>query len=161
MRNSVFSAAFLLLTATALPGTFSPVVAQAPTIENAPQQDSLTDIRRVSEVPPSFRGGQQGFVKFIGKNLQYPPAAREKKTSGTVKVDFIVHEDGSCSNFKVVQSLGKEFDAEALRVLRLMPTWMPGKNKGKPAKVLVSVPVYFSMNTSLEIQKNPNKNKYR
>lgn len=158
MRNLVLIATiFLLIAAT----QFYSAVAQTPTVENAPKQDSLSEIRRVSEVPPTFRGGQQGFVRFIGKNLKYPDAAREKKTSGTVKVDFIVHEDGSYSNFKVVQSLGKEFDAEALRVLKLMPTWQPGKNKGKPTKVLVSVPVYFSMNTSLEIQKNPNKNKYR
>src|SRR5687767_14341884 len=114
--------AFLLLSAVALKA------AVLPSCLPATLAPADTSVRTAAEVMPSFRGGQQGFVRFIAKQLQYPDEARAKKVEGTVKVQFVVDEKGFCSGFKVVQGLGSGCDEEALRVLGLMPTWMPGRH---------------------------------
>ena len=83
--------------------------------------------------------------KFINSNLVYPKAAKEKNISGKVNVRFSVDTDGSISGVSVVKGINPELDAEAIRVIKLLPAWKPGKLEGKPVKVWYSMPVTFTL----------------
>lgn len=95
------------------------------------------------EIKPTYPGGEQALLQFLAKSIKYPPKSVEKKEQGKVKVTFIVEKDGSLSNFKVTTSVSPALDAEALRVLKLMSKWTPGKDKGKTVRVQMTVPVTF------------------
>ena len=95
--------------------------------------------------PPVFNGGESALFKFIQAGLVYPKEAKEKGVSGTVVIKFCITETGSVENVNIGESLDPLLDAEALRVLRLMPAWQPGKLKGVPVKVFYNVPVKFSL----------------
>ena len=97
----------------------------------------------VVEEMPEFPGGMQALLNFLQENVQYPEAAKQAGLSGRVTTSFIVGEDGVCRDFKVLRSVSPELDAEALRVLGLMPKWNPGKQDGKPVPVRYTVPVVF------------------
>ncbi len=89
---------------------------------------------------PQFVGS---LPEYLGKNLQYPPAAKESGLIGTVVIQFVVNEDGSISNAKVVRSIGGGCDEEALRIISAMPKWKPGKQNGIAVKVLFSQSIKF------------------
>ncbi|MBC8147030.1 MAG: energy transducer TonB [Bacteroidetes bacterium] len=97
----------------------------------------------VVEEMPSFPGGQGEMVKFLGKHIVYPTLAREIGLSGTVFLEFIVEKDGSISNIKVLRPIGGGCEEEAIRVVNLMPKWNPGKQRKKPVRVKLSLPVNF------------------
>ena len=90
-----------------------------------------------------YPGGYYAFERFVGKNLVYPYWIAKLGIEGVVGISFIVNEDGSLSDFKVVTSVDPRLDAEALRVARLMPNWKPAKFYGKPVKTLNSVSFPF------------------
>lgn len=119
------------------------------TVEPEPPQ--LTDMYdnplnfRVVEELPEFPGGASEFVRFLTENLKYPATAQRRKVQGKVITQFIVNEDGTISDLKVAKSLSAECDREAMRVLRLMPQWKPGVDKGKPCRTMVCVPIVFKM----------------
>lgn len=100
---------------------------------------------RVVEKLPEFPGGMVEFMKWITKNLRYPPAAQRQKIQGQVKVAFIIGKDGTVSELKVVKSADPLLDSEALRVLRMMPKWKPGQDKGKPCMTYFCIPVNFKI----------------
>lgn len=95
------------------------------------------------DVQPEYPGGQEAMVKFILENLKYPKEAIEKNVQGKVIVNFIVWETGSVGDVKVVQGIGSGCDEEAVRVVKLMPKWTPGKNGGKPVAVNFYLPFNF------------------
>ena len=103
--------------------------------------DSISSV--VVEASPSFPGGQDSLTAFLKKNIVYPVAAKTKGISGTVYVSFTVEKDGSISNVKIQKSADTELDAEAMRVVRMMPKWIPGSKDGKPEKMQVNLPVKF------------------
>jgi len=82
---------------------------------------------------------------YLGKHIQYPEIARETGTAGKVSIRFVVNEDGSVSDAKVVRGIGAGCEEEALRVVKKMPKWKPGKHNGKAMKVYMTLPVTFSL----------------
>lgn len=102
---------------------------------------------------PDFPGGLDGLRDFCSKNMHYPEKALTDNKSGIVHVGFIVEKDGTLRKTRVVKSAGIELDEEALRVVKIMPNWEPGKLKGK------KVPVYFVLPLSFEIS-NETKSQY-
>ena len=100
----------------------------------------------VVEVMPQFPGGQIAMLKYIMENIKYPKQIMEEGIQGRVTVSFIVEKDGSISNVKPVLSVHPLLDKEAVRVVKSMPKWTPGKQKGKPVRVQFNVPVMFKLN---------------
>ena len=94
---------------------------------------------------PEFPGGEQAMMDFVSKNVQYPKEAMEKGISGRVMVGFIVEKDGSIGDVKVVKGIGGGCDEEAVRVVKAMPKWKPGKEKGKPVRVSYMMPIFFKL----------------
>ena len=93
-----------------------------------------------AEVMPEYPGGDQAMMDFVAKNVQYPQEARDKEISGRVLVSFIVEKDGSIADVKVVKGIGGGCDEEAVRVVKAMPKWKPGKDKGKSVRVSYMMP---------------------
>ena len=98
-----------------------------------------------AEVMPEYPGGDQAMMDFVAKNVQYPQEARDKEISGRVLVSFIVEKDGSITEVKVVKGIGGGCDEEAVRVVKAMPKWKPGKDKGKPVRVSYMMPFTFKL----------------
>ena len=94
---------------------------------------------------PEFPGGEQAMMDFVAKNVQYPKEAMEKEISGRVLVGFIVEKDGSISEMEIVKGIGGGCDEEAVRVVKAMPKWKPGKQKGKPVRVHFMLPLTFKL----------------
>ena len=92
---------------------------------------------------PQFPGGEEKLLKFISKNIIYPEKAKNEKIEGRVFCKFIVNRDGSVSDIKVVRSLDASCDAEAIRVLKLLPKFIPGKQNGRNVRVWYSLPIAF------------------
>ena len=100
---------------------------------------------RLVEDLPQYPGGAVELMKWLTKNLRYPKIAEMRKTQGKVIAHFYVEKDGSITGLKVVQSLSRECDKEALRVLGMMPNWQPGVQNGKPCRTKVSIPIVFKL----------------
>jgi len=96
----------------------------------------------VSEMP-TFPGGNDALVRFIRDNLTYPRADKEMGVQGTVPVRFVINEDGTLTDAKVIRSVSPGLDAEALRLVRSMPRWVPGKQNGEVVKVQFDLPIRF------------------
>jgi len=97
------------------------------------------------EQKPEFPGGEAAMYKWLGDNIVYPSAASEEGVQGRVVVEFVVGKDGSISNVKVVSPRHPALDKEALRVVKAMPNWLPGRNNGQPVKVTYTLPVTFKL----------------
>ncbi len=98
------------------------------------------------DVMPEYPGGTTALFDFISKSVKYPEAAKEKGIEGKVYVQFVIEKDGSLSSFTVLRGVSDELDAEAIRVLKMMPKWKPGMNDGKPVRVQYTIPFYFKLN---------------
>lgn len=114
-------------------------------IQSAVDTDSIENskIFGVVEEMPSFPGGMAALMKYIKDNLRYPEICREGAAMGRVNVVFIVNEDGSLSDVKVIRSIIPELDKEAIRVVKSMPKWNPAKQNGKAVKMKYVVSVNF------------------
>ena len=99
----------------------------------------------VVEEDPEFPGGMDSLKAFIERNLIYPQAARDNKIEGKVYVTFTVEADGSISNVKVLRDIGGGCGEEAVRVVKMMPKWKPGKQRGKPVRTQFNLPVTFKL----------------
>jgi protein TonB len=99
----------------------------------------------VVEQMPEYPGGDAARVKFLQSNLHFPEMARETGITGTVFITFVVGRDGRLSNFKVLRGIGGGCDEEAIRVLKLMPPWIPGKQGGKNVPVQFNLPIKFTL----------------
>lgn len=97
------------------------------------------------EVLPEFPDGARAFFGFLGRNISYPPAAKEKGMQGRVLITFVVEKDGSLSNIGVLRGIGDGCDEEAVRVMKLSPPWKPGYHNGIPVRMTYSVPVVFNL----------------
>jgi TonB family protein len=111
--------------------------------------DRETDVFTVVEQMPEFPGGVDAHMKYLAKNVKYPGKALDANTSGTVYIQFIVNADGSISDPTVIRGVsgpgGKECDDEALRVVKSMPNWTPGKQNGKNVRVKYILPIKFTL----------------
>lgn len=96
-----------------------------------------------AEEAPAFPGGNAALLKFLNNKLTYPAAALDRQLSGKVHVTFVVDTAGHLHDPRVVRGLGFGLDEEAIRLVRLMPWWTPGKIKGQPVWVQVTMPIQF------------------
>jgi protein TonB len=97
------------------------------------------------EQMPQFPGGDAELMKFIGSNLKYPTIAAENGIEGRVVIRFVVTKEGSVSDVQVVRSLDPSCDKEAVRVVKTMPKWVPGKQNGRNVPVYYTLPVLFRL----------------
>ena len=111
------------------------------------EQSTSEAIFQVVEEAPEFPGGMQACMVFLAKNIQYPVEAQKAGTEGRVIVQFVVGRDGSIRNPKVVRGVSPELDAEAIRVVSMMPKWNPGKQRGKAVAVNFTLPIMFRLST--------------
>jgi TonB family protein len=118
----------------------------------AEEQKAVTQEKPVSnevftvvETMPAYPGGQEAMSKFIMENIKYPEEAKKKNIQGTVFVTYIVETDGSVSNVKVLRGIGGGCDEEGVRVVSLMPKWIPGTQRGTPVKVQFNLPISFKL----------------
>ena len=100
---------------------------------------------QVVERLPEFPGGMVELMKWLTRTLKYPEFAKQHKQQGKVMVSFIINKDGTLSQPKIVQSVSAELDREALRVVRAMPAWKPGEDRGKPCRTLFCLPIVFKL----------------
>lgn len=99
----------------------------------------------VVEVMPQYPGGQIAMLKYIMENIKYPKQIMEEGIQGRVTVSFIVEKDGRVSNVRLLRSVQPSLDKEAIRVVKSMPKWTPGKQNGKPVRVRFNLPVMFKL----------------
>ena len=97
------------------------------------------------EQMPTFPGGQQELMSYLGKNIKYPTIAQENGTQGRVIIQFVVERDGSITDVRVARGVDPYLDKEAVRVVKSMPKWIPGKQNGKAVRVKFTVPVMFRL----------------
>lgn len=100
-------------------------------------------IHKFVDQMPEFPGGEFALYNFISKNIQYPDSALKNEKERTVRVLYIVEKDGSLSNVVVKRPVGYGFDEEAIRLVKSMPKWKPGKTMRKPVRVYYQIPVKF------------------
>ena len=100
----------------------------------------------VVENMPIFPGGDLGLMKYIQKHVKYPAIAKEYNITGKVYVSFIVDKSGSVTNVKIVRGVDKNLDAEAVRVVKSLPKYKPGKQRGKSVRVMFTIPINFTLN---------------
>jgi periplasmic protein TonB len=112
-----------------------------PALENS----SNDKVYKIVEEMPSYPGGDEARIKFLVDNFVYPTSAKEKGIQGTVYVTFIVGEDGAVSNVKVLRGIGGGCDEEAVRIMKMMPKWNPGKQDGKNVSVQYNLPIKFKL----------------
>ena len=123
-------------TASVAPGTQAEGGAAAP----AP---AAPTVYFTAEEMPAFPGGNAAMLAFLGRKTNYPAEALDHRVSGKVHVAFVVDADGRLRDPQVVRGLGYGLDEEALRLVRIMPWWTPGKINGQPVWVRVTLPIVF------------------
>jgi len=103
------------------------------------------EIFQIVEEMPSYPGGERALLEYVAKNIKYPQIARETGIQGRVFVGFVVEPDGSVSNVKILRGIGGGCDEEAMRVIKSLPKWKPGKQRGKAVRVSYQIPVVFKL----------------
>nr|MBC7613784.1 TonB family protein [Pseudopedobacter sp.] len=124
------------------------IVINAPKGDGPVNQEKTEDTNQIFtnvEVLPTFPGGLDAFGKFLGKNLRYPPIARDNGIQGRVFCNFVVEKDGSLTDIKVVRGIGGGADEEAVRVLKSSPKWNPGVQNGRNVRVSYTIPIFFQL----------------
>ena len=122
-----------------------PAPAYVPVIPEVEPEPIEEKIFTFVEEYPEFPGGDKALREFILNNLNYPEIARKSGITGTVYVQFVVEKDGSISDVKVVRGIGGGCDEEAVRVVKSMPKWKPGKQRGQPVRVYFTLPIEFKL----------------
>ena len=144
------------------------VVAYRPEVESAPQADEAkTEVQAPEEAAPQskkvyesveqmpeFPGGVEGLMRYLQQNVQYPPTAVQNDVQGRVIVQFIIDETGQVGDVKVVRSVSEEVDAEAVRVVKSLPKFEPGRQGGEPVSVWYTLPIAFKMQSAPEPSNN-------
>ena len=117
--------------------SFTTVVAQNKADDNSGK------VYEMIEVMPEYPGGQVALVKYLSKNIKYPPIYKKNKVNGRVLVSFVIDKNGKVTSAQIVKGLNEECDAEALRVISKMPDWIPGEKNGVKVAVQFGLPVNF------------------
>ena len=116
---------------------------EVPNFPFPPRQ--MEPVEEVPDEQAEFPGGQQELMTFLSQNMKYPSEAMEAGIQGRVLVGFVINKDGSVDEVKVVRSAHATLDAEAVRVVKAMPKWKPGKKDGKTVRVRYTLPLTFKM----------------
>jgi protein TonB len=114
-------------------------------IEEEEEEVEEEEIFMVVEDQPGFPGGERERMTYLVKNIKYPTMAKESGIQGTVFLSFVVEKDGSITGVRVLRGIGGGCDEEAIRVVKAMPKWKPGKQRGKPVRVQFSMPIKFTL----------------
>jgi len=113
-------------------------------IEEDPEEEDV--VFMVVESMPEFPGGQQALFEFLSENVKYPVIAQENGIQGRTVCQFTIERDGSVTDVEVVKSSGDEsLDKESVRVIKSMPLWKPGKQRGKPVRVKFTIPINYRL----------------
>jgi len=112
-------------------------------VDEAPED--APPMRFVEEMPEPI-GGMENMYAFIYANVKYPEVARNNNISGQVFIEFVVEKDGSISGVRVLAGVYPELDQEAMRVIKMLPKWKPGKQMGKPVRCFFQIPIRFTIN---------------
>jgi protein TonB len=115
-------------------------------VEEEEEEAEEAQIFTVVESMPGFPGGDEARIKYLNENINYPQMARESGIQGRVFVTFVVERDGSVTDVRVLRGIGGGCDEEAVRVIKNMPKWNPGKQRGKPVRVQFNMPILFKLN---------------
>jgi TonB family protein len=160
-KSALLKMVFIIPAAVALALLFSISVAdrvsaqsdkEVTKVENAQEPvkkvQKEEEIFTVVEVMPKFPGGDEARINYMVNNIKYPEDARKSGKSGTVFVTYVVEKDGSITDVQILRGFYKSCDEEALRVVKAMPNWEPGKQDGKPVRVKYNIPIYFKLDSS-------------
>lgn len=109
------------------------------------EEEVTNEIFTVVEDMPAFPGGETALLQYISKSVKYPVIAQENGIQGRVIVSFVIERDGHVADATVVRGVDPSLDKEALRVVKSMPKWTPGKQRGKPVRVKYTLPVTFRL----------------
>lgn len=120
-------------------------VPYVPPVVNEEEEIKEEQVFVVVESMPSFPGGQAELMKYLSANLKYPSAAKEIGISGRVFLTFVVEKDGSVTDIQILRGIGGGCDEEAIRVVKSMPKWIPGKQRSVPVRVRFNLPVKFTL----------------
>ena len=146
--------AMLIVVAIAIVGFTIPTLLKLATPEQKEVMTEVTTLSKLAEPEkvfdmveqmPTFPGGQQELMSYLGKNIKYPTIAQENGTQGRVIIQFVVERDGTITDVRVARGVDPYLDKEAVRVVQSMPKWIPGKQNGKAVRVKFTVPVMFRL----------------
>ena len=127
-----------------IPGTKATkdAVAESQSQKKEPEGNTVFE---VVENMPSFPGGTEGMMGYIAKNMKYPSASIKSGAQGRVILSMVIDKEGNVTQPRVVRSVSPELDAEAIRLVKAMPKWTPGKQRGVPVNVKYTVPIMFML----------------
>ncbi len=114
--------------------------------DEAPEEEAADEIFQFVEDQPTPLGGMKAFYAYVGKNMKYPAQARRMGIEGKVYITFVVGKDGALTDIQVLKGIGAGCDQEAIRVLSGAPKWKPGKQRGRPVRVRMQLPIIFKLN---------------
>ena len=134
----IFRSLFVLLAATVI----LPAAAQVEPKTTTPQTD---DVYVIVEEMPEFPGGKQALGQYLGAHITYPAVAQRNGLEGLVVLSFVVDQQGNITDIEPVKRLGGGTDEEAIRVVKSMPRWKPGKQNGRYVKTRFTLPIRFEM----------------
>jgi protein TonB len=118
------------------------IVEEFEVVEEVVEEEIFTIVESMPEFPG---GGQEALFKYLQKEMKYPQIAKENGIQGTVFVNFVVGKDGKIRDVKILRGVNKMLDDEAIRVVKAMPSWKPGKQRGKPVSVSYNLPIKFTL----------------
>jgi len=121
-------------------------------IDDVDEIDIAEQIHLVVEEMPSFPGGEAEMYNYIGKNIEYPQLAKESGISGRVFLSFVIEKDGSVTDVQILRGIGGGCDKEAARVIKSMPKWEPGIQRGKAVRVQYRMPIKFTLQDNNEVK---------
>ncbi|MFN5555737.1 MAG: energy transducer TonB [Chryseotalea sp.] len=108
-------------------------------------KEEVDEIFTVVEETAAPKGGMQAFYEYVQKKLKYPAQARRMGTEGKVFVQFVINKDGTISDVQAIKGIGAGCDEEAVRIIQSFPSWTPGKQRGKPVKQRMVLPITFKL----------------
>jgi len=109
------------------------------------EEEVADEIFSIVEDPAGPDGGMKAFYEFVQKKMKYPSQARRMGIEGRVFVEFVVDKDGTLIDVKAIKGIGAGCDEEAVRVIKMHPKWSPGKQRGKPVKQKIVLPINFQL----------------
>lgn len=114
-------------------------------VDGAYKSDKETETYSVVEKMPEFPGGIDALMQYLSRKIRYPNKAQDNGVQGRVYVQFVVAKDGSIENVEVIRGIGSGCDEESIRVVKNMPKWTPGEQRGKKVRVKYTLPIRFSL----------------
>ncbi|MDE7412757.1 MAG: energy transducer TonB [Muribaculaceae bacterium] len=136
-----------------MPRAYQEAVVKAPedySVTPKEEAEEKEDIISDYDTAPEFPGGMSQLMSYLASKIHYPEAAALNDIQGRVKVNFVVNKDGTIGDVKVIEGVDPDLDKEAIRVVKRMPNWIPGRKDGKPVKCYYNVTVTFRLHTTVQ-----------